>query len=699
MRDLLRHASSVGGAGRVLSSALATIVLVASLLPLGIAPDSPTPGGDPTPPAALLERDDLSHVAATTPLSEADAAGDVTTDEADPDGPSFSEAHGDAAGSARMPARESRAAAAGVVGFTPGDIISDAVFANRSAMTLTQVSDFIESKVGACQTGYTCLEDYSETTTTRAADGYCSQYTGASRESAARIIYNVSQACGINPQVLLVMLQKEQGLVTHDWPSEFRFTKAMGMGCPDNAECDKKLQGFFNQVYGAARQMRVYAKDTAYFSWYAPGATHDILYNPDEACGTAPVLIKNQATANLYYYTPYQPNAAALAAGAGEGDSCSSYGNRNFYTVFRAWFETTGGGTAAPTFTAGTPTVIGTAAVGRTLTAFPGDWTWRTAFTYQWLRDGAAISGATASTYTPKAADLARGISVRISGTRSGYAAVTKPSTAKTVATGTVTTATPTISGTVAVDKTITAVPGAWTSGTAFSYQWLRDGKAIAGATARTFALKPADHGRKFSVKVTGRQTGYASAAKTSASKTVTLGTLAAKTPVIAGTAKTGQLLTAKTGTWTTGTKFSYQWLRDGRAISGASGSTYRLTASDVGRKLSVKVTGKLTGYANAAKTSSTVTGAAGTLVTATPTIAGTAKVGQKLTAKPGAWTSGTTLFYQWLRDGKAIAGASGTTYALKSADGGRKIAVKVTGKKPGYTTAAKTSASRTIAK
>ena len=49
----------------------------------------------------------------------------------------------------------------------------------------------------------------------------------------------------------------------------------------------------------------------------------------------------NQATANVYYYTPYQPNSTALAAGYGTGDSCSAYGNRNFYNYFTDWFGST----------------------------------------------------------------------------------------------------------------------------------------------------------------------------------------------------------------------------------------------------------------------------------------------------------------------------------------------------------------------
>ena len=56
------------------------------------------------------------------------------------------------------------------------------------------------------------------------------------------------------------------------------------------------------------------------------------------------MLISNQATASLYNYTPYQPNAASLAAGYGHGRRCSSYGNRNFWIYFTDWFGSTQAG-------------------------------------------------------------------------------------------------------------------------------------------------------------------------------------------------------------------------------------------------------------------------------------------------------------------------------------------------------------------
>ena len=125
-----------------------------------------------------------------------------------------------------------------------------------------------------CQSGYTCLKDWYDTSRTTTADAMCGAYSGGVRERASTIIYKVAQACGINPQVLLVMLQKEQGLVTHTWPSDWRYTIAMGQGCPDTAACDTRYYGFFNQVYGAAWQLKRYANPpgtSQYFTWYAPG--------------------------------------------------------------------------------------------------------------------------------------------------------------------------------------------------------------------------------------------------------------------------------------------------------------------------------------------------------------------------------------------------------------------------------------------
>jgi len=238
------------------------------------------------------------------------------------------------------------AAAADLSKFNAGFIISDRIFYDWSTMSATSIHAFLDGKGKDCQPaadGTPCLKDFHQTTTTRAATERCTgAYQGASNESAATILAKVAKACGVNPQVLIVTLQKEEGLVTASGTrlTPIRYRSAMGFGCPDTAACDSTYYGFFNQVYSAASQFRRYALHPDSYSHRA-GMDNTILYHPNTACGSSTVHIVNQATAGLYNYTPYQPNAAALAAGYGSGNSCSSYGNRNFWNYFTDWFGPT----------------------------------------------------------------------------------------------------------------------------------------------------------------------------------------------------------------------------------------------------------------------------------------------------------------------------------------------------------------------
>ncbi|WP_291055614.1 hypothetical protein [Herbiconiux sp.] len=226
--------------------------------------------------------------------------------------------------------------------FDPGNIISDANFFNGGAMSAQAVQNFLNSQVSSCRSGYTCVKDYTQTTWTRSADAMCNSYTGASNESAATIIAKVGKACNVSQSVLIVLLQKEQSLITDTAPSARQYAAATGFACPDTAPCDAEFTGFYNQVYKAAWQYKRYSNPpgtTAFFTWFPVGKYANVRYHPDANCGSSPVLIQNQATAGLYYYTPYQPNATAMSnVYGGQNDGCSSYGNRNFWRLYTDWF-------------------------------------------------------------------------------------------------------------------------------------------------------------------------------------------------------------------------------------------------------------------------------------------------------------------------------------------------------------------------
>jgi putative cell wall-binding protein len=232
--------------------------------------------------------------------------------------------------------------AADVALFSAGYLINDHVFYNSAAMTEAQIQAFLNEMQPSCGNAL-CLRDYVQTTDTRVATPRCAQYTGGTNERAARIIYKVQVACGISAKVILVTLQKEQGLITNTAPSSTRLRIAMGYGCPDTAACDALYFGFFNQVYSAASQFQRYKQNPNGYK-HQPFTTESVYYHPNSfvvnppTCGSKSVYIQNYATAGLYNYTPYTPNAAALGNLYGTGDACSSYGNRNFWRLFTDWF-------------------------------------------------------------------------------------------------------------------------------------------------------------------------------------------------------------------------------------------------------------------------------------------------------------------------------------------------------------------------
>lgn len=74
-------------------------------------------------------------------------------------------------------------------------------------------------------------------------------------------------------------------------------------------------------------------------------------------------------------------------------------------------------------------------------------------------------------------------------------------------------------------------------------------------------------------------------------------------TPTISGTAKKGSIVVVKEGGWSPKpSKFTYQWLRDGKSISGATNNYYQIVKADIGHRLSVSVTSTLNCYYTSTK-------------------------------------------------------------------------------------------------
>ena len=170
--------------------------------------------------------------------------------------------------------------------------------------------------------------------------------------------------------------------------------------------------------------------------------------------------------------------------------------------------------------------------------------------------------------------------------------------------------------------------------------------------------------------------------------------------PAITGRAEQGRTLTSSTGSWS-GTQpitFAYQWVRCGTdggrpdggdctIISGATGRRYQLMRADVDFRMRARVT------ATNAQGSHTVASNPTTVVlgppanTSLPSVRGTMLSGSVVTADPGSWTGRESISfsYRWLRcnaqggECVSIAGATGRTYRLTSADVNHRMRFNVT--------------------
>ena len=316
-----------------------------------------------------------------------------------------------------------------------------------------------------------------------------------------------------------------------------------------------------------------------------------------------------------------------------------------------AAFASVGGArtAAVPPSNTSLPTISGSASQGSVLSASPGSWSGDNpiTFTYQWQRcdsgggNCANVAGATAQTYTLVLADVNHTLLADV--TAHNGAGTGAASSAKTGvvsgATPPTNSALPAISGSGTVGSTLTTSNGTW-GGTApitYTYAWGRCNSsgaacaAIGGATAHTYIVVSADVGHTLRATVTATNAAGSGQATSGATAAIVVGApVNTANPVVTGTAKDGQTLSATGGTWTGAAPITYtfQWWRcntDGSncsTIPNATTATYKLTTADVGRSVRIRITAT-----NSAGSTSAVSGltaqvasASGTTTTTTTT-------------------------------------------------------------------------------
>jgi hypothetical protein len=293
----------------------------------------------------------------------------------------------------------------------------------------------------------------------------------------------------------------------------------------------------------------------------------------------------------------------------------------------------------------------------------------------------------------------------------------------------------PAISGTPRQGDRLTAATGVWEGEpTSYAYQWMVCNAAgvqctaIKGATGSGYTLGAANVGHTMLVAVTATNSAGSTTANSAASPKIAEAQsppppapTEKSPPTIAGEAIEGQQLSATAGTWAgSPTRYEYQWElcnASGEAcatLAGETGSTYTLSAADVGHTLRVTVTASNAGGSEPASSvaSATIVEAASPpppppapTEKSPPTIEGEAIEGRSLSANRGTWTGSPTRYeYQWElcnASGEAcvaIAGASGSSYRATPAEVGDTLRVTVTAANAGGSTPAGSAASATIA-
>jgi hypothetical protein len=283
-------------------------------------------------------------------------------------------------------------------------------------------------------------------------------------------------------------------------------------------------------------------------------------------------------------------------------------------------------------------------------------------FSYQWRRNGVSVPGATASFYTLSNAQVSNvgSYTVAVSnvvGTLTSAAATVSLNVPLTIRTQPLSAAV-----NPGAARTMTVVG----TGTApIVYQWRRNGVALAGATSASYAIASAGiaHVGAYDVVLTNPVGSVTSAsAALTLNSAVTLLTQPASTKVNPGRSVTLTVSAAGTA------PFTYQWRKDGVALTGATSSTYSIVSAQV---------------ANAGSYDVVVTNRVGS-ATSNPALL-SLNTAVALTSQPVAvvanpfapaslsvTATGTApLTYQWRRGGVAIPGATSSTYSVAATQTG----------------------------
>lgn len=344
--------------------------------------------------------------------------------------------------------------------------------------------------------------------------------------------------------------------------------------------------------------------------------------------------------------------------------------------------------------------------VNDTLTASTGSFSPRPdSYSYQWWADSLPISGETGDTFKVTAAQAGKVIKVRVTARRLNFDDMTIESSPTVPVTNLEFTSTPAprIEGSGIHGKPLTAVPGTWSPfAERYDYEWYADGEKIPSQTRSTFTPSTGLIGSDVHAVVKGTRDGYNPRSLATPTVRITGASFTGGRVAVTGTPRVGQRLTAAASAWTPVAPVTrrYTWLVGGRIAQEGTSTLFTVPPTAVGKSIVVQVRGERTGYAPITITSpATRVVAPGVLTTSTPRITGSARPKGTLRASTYWRPAPVSYRYQWYVGSKKIPRATKSSYKVPTKYRGKKIRVRITGTKSGFTTVARYSAFKKIAK
>lgn len=237
-------------------------------------------------------------------------------------------------------------------------LIDDSVFRQTNTMTRSQIRSFLTSKNSG-------IKDRTFTFNCASAGSQAEElYENAGAPCGKKvlssdIIYYASKVYGLNPQVILATMQKEQSLITTTNPTSWQINQAMGYACPDSGGCGSS--NFFYQIDNGAWVLRYhYERARRNMTWWRTSTTWTCgttknYYKPslypnvgttfidDNGVSFRKHTLFNAATSSLYCYTPHAYNNPKGLYGLPKYGTKGMYytGSYNFVKFFNAWFGST----------------------------------------------------------------------------------------------------------------------------------------------------------------------------------------------------------------------------------------------------------------------------------------------------------------------------------------------------------------------